>query len=317
MVEEVDTKDRAMESADQANKQFEKIMLDKLVKGMKAGGKFSRVKIDKRDEKESCVYRLGDFSPEQFMAAKKRELNHAQMSARRKTQMKKEIERSYRLDGKLQQVVKVAKKRLAGSPAGMQAFKKIVDDLQLKGADDSDSDDQRWDINKEMRKFRANSKHQKVADQRLREKLVRMKRIKDVKDLKHVDSVLESAYNSTKALEWGKIKDRLDDPCPSFISEEEYDLFDESENSMDSRDESVDVETQIKREGRVKMNPKGNNPLDLMKMAMLGFEAGFVSANTSALIASIKSKIAELNNIGTVIPEDTQEVIYKRLCDEF
>lgn len=39
-------------------------MIDKLLKGEKAGGMFSRVKIDDHDEKESCVIRLGDFQPD-------------------------------------------------------------------------------------------------------------------------------------------------------------------------------------------------------------------------------------------------------------
>ena len=39
-------------------------MIDKLLKGEKAGGMFSRVKVDHHDEKESCVFRLGDFQPE-------------------------------------------------------------------------------------------------------------------------------------------------------------------------------------------------------------------------------------------------------------
>ena len=69
---------------DKARKEFDRLMLEKLVQGQKAGGKFSRVKIDKRDEKESCVYRLGDFDPAQFATSKKRELSQVQMSARRK-----------------------------------------------------------------------------------------------------------------------------------------------------------------------------------------------------------------------------------------
>ena len=39
-------------------------MLEKLLRGEKAGGTFARVKIDKNDEKESCVVRLGDLNPD-------------------------------------------------------------------------------------------------------------------------------------------------------------------------------------------------------------------------------------------------------------
>lgn len=45
-----------------------------------------------------------------------------------------------------------------------------------------------------------------------------------------------------------------------------------------------------------------NTPLDDMKMAMLGFESGFQSANSAELVMSIRKKIAELNGQGTEIP---------------
>ena len=60
-----------------------------------------------------------------------------------------------------------------------------------------------------------------------------------------------------------------------------------------------------------------HNPLDEMKMAMLGFEAGFASQDSSFLIKRVKAKIAELQANGTVIPESTTKIIYKRLCAEF
>ena len=60
-----------------------------------------------------------------------------------------------------------------------------------------------------------------------------------------------------------------------------------------------------------------NNPLDEMKMAMLGFEAGFASQDPSFLINQVKEKIAELHANGTVIPESTTKIIYNRLCAEF
>ena len=47
-----------------------------------------------------------------------------------------------------------------------------------------------------------------------------------------------------------------------------------------------------------------------MKMAMLGFEPGFGSQNSSALIAQVKRKIAELHGAGTIVPESTTKVIY-------
>ena len=91
-----------------------------------------------------------------------------------------------------------------------------------------------------------------------------------------MDSLIESAYNSQKAFEFAKIEDRPGDPCPSFESEEDFDLYSQhsNEDSIDSK-ESVDVEAMIKAAGKLTMSAK-NNPLDEMKMAMLGFEPGFV-----------------------------------------
>ena len=41
-------------------------MIDKLLKGEQADGIFKRVKIEKANEQESCVFRLGDLDPDQF-----------------------------------------------------------------------------------------------------------------------------------------------------------------------------------------------------------------------------------------------------------
>lgn len=142
-----------------------------------------------------------------------------------------------------------------------------------------------------------------------------MGKIKKVEDLKHVDSLVESAYNSAKALEWGKYTDDIGKPRPSWQSEEEYDLFSQSDESQESK-ESVDIVEQVKKEGRMTMKSK-NNPLDEMKMAMLGFEPGFAIAGSSELINSVQRKIAELNGLGTFVPEATTKIIYKKLCDEF
>ena len=43
---------------------LDQVMLEKLLRGEKAGGTFARVKIDKNDEKESCVVLLGDLNPD-------------------------------------------------------------------------------------------------------------------------------------------------------------------------------------------------------------------------------------------------------------
>ena len=101
-----------------------------------------------------------------------------------------------------------------------------------------------------------------------------MKKILDVKELEHVDSLIESAYNSQKAFEFAKfatLADRPGDPCPSFQSEEDFDLYSQhsNEDSIDSK-ESIDIEAMCKAAGKLTMSSK-NTPLDEMKMAMLGF----------------------------------------------
>jgi hypothetical protein len=43
---------------------LDQVMLEKLFRGEKAGGTFAKVKIDKNEEKESCVVRLADLNPD-------------------------------------------------------------------------------------------------------------------------------------------------------------------------------------------------------------------------------------------------------------
>ena len=49
----------------------------------------------------------------------------------------------------------LAKKRLVKSPEGKRFFKKIVQDMNLKVDPDESEDDTKWDMNREMKKFRA------------------------------------------------------------------------------------------------------------------------------------------------------------------
>ena len=117
---------------------LDKFMFEKILQGQRVGGFFSKVKIDPQEEKESCVFRLGDLDPDQFY--EKREKSHHERAIYRKAILKGEVSRSFRLDGKLQKVVEMAKKRLIRSPEGKQFFKKIVNDMNLR-ADPEDSDD--------------------------------------------------------------------------------------------------------------------------------------------------------------------------------
>lgn len=138
---------------------LDKFMMDKLVKGEKAGGIFSKVKIEP-DQTESCVQRLGDLNPDSFITKKRGISQPTYRSINRKQQIKMENVRSFRLDAKLSTVVSLAKKKLAKSPEGKKVFRKIVKDLHLKGSTgDSSEDETRWDIDREMKKFRAGSKH--------------------------------------------------------------------------------------------------------------------------------------------------------------
>lgn len=80
------------------------------------------------------------------------------------------------------------------------------------------------------------------------------------------------------------------DPHPSAVSSLQMSddgdigmgLYTDSELSGES-DGSADIFEKIKKEGRLKLSMK-NNPLDEMKMAMLGFEPGFISTDSSNLI---------------------------------
>ena len=82
------------------------------------------------------------------------------------------------------------------------------------------------------------------------------------------------------------------DPCPSFESEEDLELYSSHEDSLDSK-ESIDVEAIIKTAGKLTMSTK-NNPLDQMKMQMLGFEPGFQDLDSHILLDRIKTKISEM-----------------------
>ena len=69
--------------------------------------------------------------------------------------MKQEHARSLRLDGKLRQVIKTAKKRLVKSPSAKKAFKKICEDLNYVKEAESETEGE-WDFKREMQSFKAN-----------------------------------------------------------------------------------------------------------------------------------------------------------------
>ena len=75
-----------------------------------------------------------------------------------------------------------------------------------------------------------------------------------------MDSLIESAYNSQKAIEWGKYKDEIEGPHASIDSEERYALFSDSQDSDDSS-ASSDIVAKIKKAGKLEITQK-NNPLD-------------------------------------------------------
>lgn len=159
--------------------------IEKLLMGQQASGVFSKVQIDANEERESCVMRLGDLDPNSFFEKYRNKSQPVQRNANRKQQVRQEIARSFRLQDKLTSVVAIAKQRLAKSPQGKRQFNQIVEDFHLKGqvADSSDDEGHSFDRRRERKRQRARSKHQQNADQRLRQKLVRMGKIKDVKEL--------------------------------------------------------------------------------------------------------------------------------------
>ena len=61
--------------------------------------------------------------------------------------MKHEYARSYRLDGKLRQVIKIAKKRLAQSPSTKKAFRTICENLNYSKEAESGSDSEEFKRN--------------------------------------------------------------------------------------------------------------------------------------------------------------------------
>jgi hypothetical protein len=60
-----------------------------------------------------------------------------------------------------------------------------------------------------------------------------------------------------------------------------------------------------------------NNPLDQMKMQLLGFDNGFTKMTPGDLINQIKDRIAYFNSSGTSISDKTTKTIYNRICNEF
>jgi len=156
-------------------------MIEKLIRGEKIGGIFARVKLENQPETESCVFRLADFKPEKF-ELKPREISQPQTSVAKRAFLDAHDKRNVRLNEKMRQVVRVAKRRLGKSDEGRVAFKKITENLHLEGVASSDSDDE-WDFAKQLKLMNANLPHKKDAQSRIRRKLVKLGKIKHENEL--------------------------------------------------------------------------------------------------------------------------------------
>ena len=144
-----------------------------------------------------------------------------------------------------------------------------------------------------------------------------MKKIKHVNDLPRIDSLVESAYNSHRALEWAEQNkyEKGKDPNVSLETVSSYFLLSDSDDS-DKSQESLDLEAQILADREIRLSG-GHNPMDEAKMSMLGFEKNYKEMSPSDLIASIKDRISYFNQAETKIPDKTTKAIYKKLCSEF
>ena len=182
-------------------------MLSKLVRGEKVGGRFARVKIEGQRENESCVFQLTDFKPKNLKQKNERDKskNRSQVQdLQKKAYLEAEEHRNIRLEKQMRQVVTIAKQRLGQNPEGKATLQEIIENLGMDGEMISSDEESDWNAMKELKKFSAGSKHRKDFERRLKQKLIKMGKIQSENELKHVDSLIESAYNSQKASAWGK-----------------------------------------------------------------------------------------------------------------
>lgn len=142
-----------------------------------------------------------------------------------------------------------------------------------------------------------------------------MNKIKDVADLPRVDSLVESAYNSTKAIQWAleNKQEMFKDPRPSYESLSSYFLLSDSDASdCGGTEGSVDLETQIKQEGQLKISERAGS-LDEMKMGMLGFKPGFTDNSPEDIVKQVKARIAYFKQSGMEISQKSTKAVYKRI----
>lgn len=52
-------------------------------------------------------------------------------------------------------------------------------------------------------------------------------------------------------------------------------------------------------------------------MKVLGYGQGFALRDSTGLISDVKSRLGELASYGTVIPDATKKVLYRKLCNEY
>ena len=94
-----------------------------------------------------------------------------------------EAKRNARLDLKMKQVVAEARFRLGTSPKGKFALQSILDNLGMDCEMVASDDESDWSVVKEMKKFRATAKHRKDFEHRMKQKMVKMGKIKHENEL--------------------------------------------------------------------------------------------------------------------------------------
>ena len=109
---------------------------------------------------------------------------------------------------------------------------------------------------------------------RLRNKLKRLGKTLPTsgedKTLSKVDSLIESAYNSQKASEWGKEPAQFLAPKPSLESLDDYYIYGNNSEESSSTGSTENVNQYVKPNMPLFISEE-SNPVEEEKMAALGF----------------------------------------------
>jgi len=148
------------------------------------------------------------------------------------------VYREQNLNQRLKLGIKAFKKRLRQESADTKVYKRHLDKLNLEWDSSDVSSQKSWDIVEEMNIQRKKTGYYRYTADKLRAKLVRLGRVKSMSeaDKLEIDSLMESAYNSEKKIEWGKREESFKAPVPSIESGERFALFDNLSNESSDID---------------------------------------------------------------------------------